>query len=167
MPRNSRFGKVFADDPEFIARFVDIWRRPRHITPDTPLRRDARKDGPFEGDAEPCTPISLNDIAWELGVGASKVAITMKYAEQAGWVRRTSPRTEQAAWEPTEKALEQFPDGKPQVMPDPVSVELPGGRVTAAPADDLRFPREERQPRVVRPGKPFRGYLPEGSDDAA
>lgn len=161
----SAMGKAFGLDFGVIAKFVDIWRHPRNVG-----------SGPFE-EGVPQTPIALNDIAWELGIGAPKVAITMKYAEADGWVRRTTPRTEQAAWEPTEKALAQFPDGQPQVMPEPVVTELPSGArvsgLSAAEMDDMDQERgytrltPQKGPQRRLDGKEsFKGYLPPG-DDAA
>lgn len=159
MARGSRLGRAWGLDHSFIARFVDIWRHPRNVG-----------RGPIE-EGTPRTPVSMNDIAWELGIGQPKVAISMKYAEKEGWVTRTSARGDQGAWEPTEKALAQYPEDGPQVMPvEPGEQVAPGITVTPAEPGEIEewsgegYTRIDPRPgnaRIPR-GKPFKGYLPEG-----
>lgn len=105
--------EALATDHVLYARFVDIWR---------------------EGSEE---PVKINDIAWELSIGQAKAAITMKAAEAQGWVRRVGPRTEQYAYEPTAKALEQWPASGQSVMPSNTVVEN-GVRITSESADEAR-----------------------------
>lgn len=165
MPRKglTEFGRALTDDPQLMARFVDIWRKP-----------PAMGDSPMAVAPER-TPIMINDIAWELGIGQSKAAITMKYWADEGWVRRANPRTEQAAYEPTEKLLERFPEG-PQIVEDPPVRALPSGAtvqgVTEQEArgwdEDPKVRKLEprrRAPGIVNPREPF--GLPPGSGDAA
>lgn len=116
---------AIATDLELYARFVDIWRDPP------------------KGNER--APVAINDIAWELGIGQAKAAITMKVAEQQGWVRRVGPRTEQYAYEPTEKALAQWPESGVSVMPDEVTVTTKSGAViTSVPGSEARSWRPEK-----------------------
>lgn len=162
-------GRAFTDDPELKARFVDIWRKPPNLA-------NAAGNSPLMAAAER-TPIAINDIAWELGIGQAKAAISMKHWEQAGLVRRTNPRTEQAAYEPTKKLLEMFPDGGVQVMPEPERHTLPSGAtVSGAAGSEVRSwdgriiepgAARRRPPGLVEPKKGFAGYLEKGDADEA
>jgi hypothetical protein len=168
MSRRQRFsamGKAFTDDPELKARFVDIWRRPNNL----------QAGGPPMAAGEPCTPIAINDIAWELGIGQAKAAISMKHWEADGLVRRTNARTEQAEYEPTEKLLEMFPDG-PQVMPEPERHTLDSGATVSGVSSSeirewnqgMRIGVERRRaPGLVKPKQPVAGYLEKGDDGEA
>jgi hypothetical protein len=145
--KRSRMGEVLGTDHAVIARFVDIWRKPRKVV--------NGQAGPVVLDdpaGEPCQPIFVNDIAWELGLGAGKVAITFKYAEEQGWVRRTNARTEQAAYEPTEKALEQYPESGPQVMPAQPQAMIGKTVVRGATQEELRDDEGWTEVTQLRPG---------------
>lgn len=160
MAKFSALGAALTDDVELKAKFVDIWRRP-----------PAMGSSPLAAAPER-TPIAINDIAWELGIGQAKAAISMKYWEKAGLVRRTNARTEQAEYEPTAKLLEMFPEGGVQVMPEPEDHETPSGAVVRGETQrEARSWKGDRiAPRrpvrgIVGPKKHFAGYLEEGEDD--
>lgn len=99
---------ALGSDQSVYAKFCDIWRNPRAVTA-------AGDSGPRRA---PETPVSLNDAAWELGMGVAKVAVTMKYGVKQGYFRVTTPRGDQAAWEPTPLGIETFLNSN--VMPERV-----------------------------------------------
>ena len=82
-------------------------------------------------------PLFMRHLAMGLGVGEAKVAITMKYAVQAGYMIRTGT-TPQYSWTRTQKGLDTFPPGRDYVPPEIPEVELPsGGRVKGLGGSDI------------------------------
>lgn len=164
--RTAALRESFGTDTSFYAKFVEIWRHPRKIG-----------DGPL-AEAVPETPVSLNDIAWETGTSQGGVAIKMKYMVKQGLAERTSPRTEQAAWKPTEKALELFPDA--DARPDAGELVTPSGATVRPDTEEdarswgegseyievgelnRRLAGRRHDSRDLPRDAPFKGYLPPG-----
>lgn len=71
-------------------------------------------------------PLFLRHMAMALGVGEAKVAITMKYAVQAGYMERTG-RLPQDSWSRTQKGLDTFPPNRDYVVPEEPEIELAPG----------------------------------------
>lgn len=165
---HAAFREALGTDVSFYARFVDIWRHPRNVGEGaSPLAQGVER-----------TPVTINDIAWETGVSQAKAAITMRYMAKQGLARRVGPRTEQHAYEPTEKALEMFPDSDVQVMPDATVTSIAPGvtvqsmteaEARALTGEDPSLRRVGRRPPKGMPQakEPFKGYLTEGDDPAA
>lgn len=123
----------------------------------------------------PPRQVNMRELAVMVGVGESKVAIAMKYAERQGFAKRIKG-PEQAAWTPTEKAIEAFPSTGQHVVEEPEPVDLgdgmtfkgiPGGPGTSkvfTPGADGWEPATA-EGRTLESGEvEVRGELPPGDD---